>query len=164
MLRLHRILTLLSAITITALCLCACATLESPRVSLSSLALEKTTGFETVLQAQLRVVNPNDRQLDIRGVDCALDVNGTEVAYGVSNASVSVPAMGSTTVPITIYSSAVGIARAFAGVPLRGEARYRLKGKVRLDNAGWLLSQLPFKSEGEVTLKDLEAWLSPTAR
>jgi len=145
-------------------CFAGCATLESPRISLSNLALEETTGFETVLQVQLRVLNPNDIDLNITGVDCTLEINDKKFAYGISNTAVQVPAFGSATVPVTVYASAIGIARALAGMPGREEVSYQVKGKIRLAKTGWLLSRLRFKSEGTLTLKDIEAWLAPEPR
>jgi LEA14-like dessication related protein len=142
----------------------ACASLESPRISLSDMALQQTTGFETVLQVSLRVLNPNDIGLNIRGVDCTLKVNGKPFARGISNAPVQVPAFGSSTVPITVFSSALDIARSLISMPGHNEVNYELKGYVRLEKTGWLISKLPFKSGGTVSLKDFEAWLVPKKR
>jgi LEA14-like dessication related protein len=139
----------------------ACASLESPRISLSDMGLQQITGFETVLQVSLRVLNPNDIDLNIRGLDCTLEVNGKPFARGISSAAVQVPAFGSATVPITVYSSALDIARGLISMPGRTEVNYELKGHVRLEKTSWLISKLPFNSGGTVSLKDFEAWLSP---
>ena len=113
--------------------------------------------METVFLAQVRVTNPNEVDLDVRGVECRLDINDKELAYGVSNARVLIPAMGSETIPVTIYSSVLDIVRGLIGLPQREELRYRLEGKVRLERSGWLPSTLPFESRGSVNLKDLAA-------
>jgi LEA14-like dessication related protein len=158
-------ITFLVTVMLPAVCISACAgfgtRLESPRISLSNLALQETTGFETVLRVSLRVLNPNDIDLNIRGVDCSLEINGKPFARGISNAAVQVPPFGSATVPITVYSSAVDIARGLISVPGRKELNYELKGKLRLEKTGWLLSGLPFKSGGTVPIKDFQAWLDP---
>jgi LEA14-like dessication related protein len=132
-------------------------TLETPRVSLAGLQLKEARGMETVFLAQVRVTNPNEVDLDVSGVECRLDINDKELAYGVSNARVRIPAMGSETIPVTIYSSVLDIVRGLIGLPQREELRYHLKGKVRLEGAGWLPSTLPFDSRGSVNLKDVAA-------
>jgi len=154
----------LAALMLITAGLIGCASLESPRISLANLAIRETTGFETVLQVQLRVLNPNDVDLNIRGVDCKLEINDKPFAYGISKTAVQVPAYGSATVPVTVYSSALDIARGLLGMQGREQLSYQLKGKVRLEGAGWLLSQLPFKSEGTVSLKDFEGWMAPRSR
>jgi len=154
----------LAALMLITAGLSGCASLESPRISLANLAIKETTGFETVVQVQLRVLNPNDVDLNIRGVDCKLEINDKPFAYGISKTAVQVPAYGSATVPVTVYSSALDIARGLLGMQGRDQLSYQLKGKVRLEGAGWLLSKLPFESEGTVSLKDFESWLAPRSR
>lgn len=150
-----------AGIFLAALALAGCAgfgrTLEAPRVSLAGLQVQESRGMETVFLAQVRVTNPNEVDLDVSGVECQLDVNDKELAYGVSSARVRIPAMGSETIPVTIYSSVLDIMRGLIGLPQREELRYHLKGKVRLEGTGWLPSTLPFDSRGSVNLKDLAA-------
>jgi len=150
----------LAAVIGIAFVLSGCAvfgtSLESPRISLSNLAVQESTGFETVFQIQLRVLNPNDSDLNIQGVNCTLEINDKPFAYGISKAAVQVPAFDSATVPVTVYASAIDIARGIFGMQQRDEMSYQLKGKVRLEDTGWLSSKLPFKSEGTISLKDLQ--------
>jgi LEA14-like dessication related protein len=138
-------------------------TLETPRVSLAGLQVQEARGMETVFLAQVRVTNPNEVDLDVRGVECRLDINDKELAYGVSNARVRIPAMGSETIPVTIYSSVLDIVRGLIGLPQREELRYRLKGKVHLEGTGWLPSTLPFDSQGSVNLKELAGGRRPAS-
>jgi LEA14-like dessication related protein len=138
-------------------------TLETPRVSLAGLQVQESRGMETVFLAQVRVTNPNDVDLDVRGVECRLDVNGKELAHGVSSARVRIPAMGSETIPVTIYSSVLDIMRGLIGLPQREELHYHLRGKVRLEGTGWLPSTLPFDSQGSVNLKELAAGRRPAS-
>ena len=130
--------------------------LESPRVSLSNFSVQESTGFETTLQVKLRVLNPNDQELNIKAVDCKLEVNNKTFAHGLSNTVVQVPAFGSATVPVTVYSSTFNIARGLIGLKNRDEISYSLKGKVRLDKKGWWSSKLPFDSTGTISIKELK--------
>ncbi len=59
--------------------------LEPPRVSLADIRVEDFTGFETVFQIQLRVINTNDVDLKVKGIEAELEINGQSFAAGVSN-------------------------------------------------------------------------------
>jgi LEA14-like dessication related protein len=152
------------ALMLIAAVLSACASLEQPRISLSDMDVRQTTGFETILQARLRVLNPNDIELNIRGLDCSLEINGKPFARGISNAAVNVPPFDSAIVPVTVYSSAFDIARSLISMPGRDEVSYELTGKLRLEKKGRLFNGLSFKSGGTMSLQDFEAWLAPRSR
>ncbi len=94
--------------------------LETPRISLANIQVQESKGLETAFLVHLRVMNPNDVDLDIRGVDCDLEINDKPFAYGISNTAVTVPAFGSalakagSTVRLLMRrSSAVATAAAF---------------------------------------------------
>ena len=129
--------------------------LETPRVSLSNIQVQESKGMETAFLVLLRVANPNDVDLDIKGVDCDLEINGKPFAYGISNAQVKVPAFGSETIPVTVYSSVLDIIKGLFGLPQREDLSYQVKGKVRMAGGGIMPSTLPFDSQGTVSIKDL---------
>jgi len=129
--------------------------LENPRISLANIQVQESKGLETAFLVHLRVMNPNDVDLDIRGVDCDLEINDKPFAYGISNTAVTVPAFGSETLPVTVYSSVIDIIKGLFGLPEREDLRYQLKGKVRLGGTGLMPSSLPFDSQGTVSLKDI---------
>jgi LEA14-like dessication related protein len=129
--------------------------LETPRVSLSNIQVQESKGLETAFLVHLRVTNPNDVDLDIKGVDCDLEINGKPFAYGISNAQVKVPAFGSETIPVTVYSSVLDIVKGLFGLQQREDLSYQLKGKVRMASGGLMPSTLPFDSQGTVSIKDL---------
>lgn len=131
--------------------------LETPRVSLANIQVQDSKGLETTFLVHLRVTNPNDVDLDIKGVDCDLEINGKPFAYGISNTQVTVPAFGSETIPVTVYSSVLDIVRGLFGLQQREDLSYRAKGKVRLEGGGLMPSTLPFDSQGTVSIKDLAA-------
>jgi LEA14-like dessication related protein len=128
-------------------------TLEKPHISLANIQVLESRGTETVFRVDLRVTNPNDIDLNVRGVDCQIELNEQPFAYGVSNTAVRIPALGSEIIPVTVYSSVLDMVRGLLGLPQRQDLKYRLKGKVRLEDSGWLPSTLPFDSTG--SLKDI---------
>jgi LEA14-like dessication related protein len=130
---------------------------ETPRVSLSNIQVQESKGLETAFLVLLRVTNPNDGELDIKGLDCDLEINGKPFAYGISNTQVTVPAFGSETIPVTVYSSVIDIIKGLFGLQQREDLSYRVKGKVRMAGGGLMPSTLPFDSQGTVSIKDLAA-------
>jgi len=148
-----------AATLLAILTLAGCAgigkSLETPRVSLSNIQVQDSKGMETVFLVQLRVTNPNDVELDIKGVECDLAINGKPFAYGISNTQVKVPAFGSETIPVTVYSSVLDIIKGLFGLQQREDLSYQVKGKVRMAGGGLMPSTLPFDSQGTVSIKDL---------
>jgi LEA14-like dessication related protein len=117
--------------------------------------MQESKGLEATFLVQLRVMNPNEVDLDIRGVDCDLEINGKPFAYGISNAHVKVPAFGSEIIPVTVYSSVLDIVKGLLGLPQREDLSYQLKGRVRLADPGFMPSALPFDAQGSVSIKEL---------
>ncbi|HSO60036.1 MAG TPA: LEA type 2 family protein [Desulfobacterales bacterium] len=129
--------------------------LETPRISLSNVQVQESKGLETAFRVDLRVANPNDVELDIKGLECDLEINGKPFAYGISNTQVTVPAFGSETIPVTVYSSVLDIVKGLFGLQQREDLSYRVKGKVRMAGGGLMPSTLPFDSQGTVSIKEL---------
>ncbi|MEE9287677.1 MAG: LEA type 2 family protein, partial [Gammaproteobacteria bacterium] len=59
--------------------------LEPPRLTLKNVELLNATLFEQQYLLTLRLQNPNDFDLDIKGMSFDLEINDEEFASGVSN-------------------------------------------------------------------------------
>jgi LEA14-like dessication related protein len=124
--------------------------------------MEKADLFETVLQLTLRVINRNDLDLEIKGIECELEINDKSVASGVSGTTVKIPAFGTNTVTVTVFSSAFSIATTFLRFmqqEMENESgkidfSYRLKGRLHLASKAWLPSTLPFNATGRLSLSE----------
>src|SRR5690606_39111084 len=68
--------------------------LETPKLSIVNVELTKADMWEQRMKVRLRVQNPNDRELPVKGLTARLEVDGEELASGVSAASFTVPAFG----------------------------------------------------------------------
>jgi LEA14-like dessication related protein len=156
----------IGGITVLVLVFLGCAglgkPLKSPEIRLAGLNVENAELFETVLQLNLRVINANDIPLEIKGIECDLEINGKSVASGVSGTSVKIPAFGSNLVTITVYSSVFNIATTFIRFMQREmqntsetiDISYGLKGRIHLAGRALIPSSLPFKSSGNLRLKE----------
>ena len=129
--------------------------LEPPRISLAHIQPQEFTGFEAVFQIKLRVFNTNDIDLNVKGIEADLEINGKKFATGVSKAAIKIPSFGNALVPVTVYSSVVDIVMGFHGLQNAEQLRYRLKGKLRVAADNMLSTSLPFDSEGQISFNEL---------
>ncbi|MBM3116151.1 LEA type 2 family protein [Jeongeupia naejangsanensis] len=139
----------LLAISLIAL-LAACSSLptsfEKPKVSVAGIAVKDIGLFEQRFTLTLRVQNPNNVSVPVSGLNAKLEVNGKPIADGVSNASVTIPALGEATVPVDIVSNLGGLARLLK----RGDGAapsYRLYGKLF---SPWKPGGIDFDQKGEL--------------
>ena len=137
--------------------LLGCATVgkESPHVHVVDLQIQEVKAFETVLKMDLRVINPNDMEVKIKGMDCDLEINGKPFATGVSDQETTIPAFGTTIVPVIVYSSVFDVIRGVVGLQGKDKIEYKLKGHLHLEGDVLVPSSVRFESGGELSLKDI---------
>jgi len=158
---LKRLRPTLFLLSIAAMLTWSCATmgpsLEAPRVSLVNIIQQPSSGMETTFQLELRLINPNDVAIDLKGVDCRLEINDTTIASGVSNEAAALPALGTLVYPVTAYASAsdfimlmVRLMASSSESPENFELNYSLRGRVFMADGMPGLNRLSFKSEGDL--------------
>jgi len=134
---------------------------EEPQVTLVDLQVMEVKALEAIFQLELRVINPNDFPLDLRGVSCELKIDGKHFATGLGAEPQEIAAFGTGIVPVRVYASTL---KMFASVLqlIQGMGhqqhqqagmepiRYELAGTIRL--GGTLNRSVPFHSSGELPL------------
>jgi LEA14-like dessication related protein len=141
--------------------LAGCATmgpsLEPPRISLVNIVQQPSNGMETAFQLELRLINPNDVAISLKGMDCRLEINDSTIASGVANEAAELPALGTLVYPVTAYASAsdfiflmVRLMASSKGAPEDFELNYSLRGHVFLADGLPGLNRLAFTSEGDL--------------
>ena len=132
-----------------------CASLSGispPRVNVSNVTPQDMTLFEQKFLVQLRVQNPNDMDLEVKGMTFDLDLNGKSFATGLSNKAVTIPRFGSNVVDVEVISGLAGFLRQLksftGGAPPK--FTYRLRGKLYLEKP--VSTTLPFDEQGELDL------------
>lgn len=127
------------------------ASLESPQLSLVGIRFQGVSFFEQQLQVRLRVKNPNDIALPVRGIDVAFELAGEHFADGVSAQAFEVPARGEAEFDMNVTANA---ATAVLRILDKGGGRrpesldYRIKGKLRTSLG--LLRSVPFDEKGTI--------------
>jgi LEA14-like dessication related protein len=129
--------------------------LEAPRLSVVSIGLGKSNFLTQHLEVLLRVENPNDRALPVKGLSYTLEVAGEEAAHGVSRASFTVPPLGEAQFDMEVTANLAGtllrllLANGEGSGPR--EVGYHLKGKVELSRG--LVRSIPFEARGSFSLR-----------
>lgn len=138
-----------------ALSLAACAWIpqkpQAPRVSLVSVQVSSMELLEQRYGLELRIQNPNDYALRIRGVDFQVELNQAPFASGVSSRLVDVPAFGEALLQLEVSSSVWSLARQLRemGEGRQEEFAYRIHGRMSL---GSRLGGIPFETTGIIPL------------
>src|ERR1043165_657132 len=118
---------------------------ETPQLSVVNVELQKSDLWEQRMKVRMRVVNPNDRIIPVKGLTVALEVQGQELAHGVSGASFNVPALGEAEFDMNMTANMAGVLMKLLGSnsQLGDSIDYRIKGKLSLSQG--LFRSIPFE-------------------
>ena len=148
--RFMRVLVL--AVLFGLLTACASTRLQKPDLQVMDVKLLGGNLLQQQLRVRLKVINPNDRQLAVRGVNYELEVAGDKFAHGSTASEFVVPALGETEFDVDVSANMAG---ALLNVLGRGskvdEIEYRILGKVHL--ASGFVRTIPFDHDGKLKLR-----------
>ena len=135
---------------------------EDPKVSIADIRVQDVKALESIFLIQLRVLNPNDIPLTLRGVNCDLEVDGRHFASGIADSDQLVPAYGTAIVPVKVYASMLDMVSSVVDLiqsanPSAAKEKsmaYILKGTVGVETRGFD-RRIPFTSKGELSLQGI---------
>ena len=158
MIPLRRYISSFSGSIVIFLILSGCAgwgkRLEPPRITLSNFNVQEIKIFESVFSIEMRVFNTNEIPMEIKGINCDLELNGKRLATGVTNVKITIPSYDTAIIPMTLYSSVLDVVNVLRSLAKTEKLDYKLTGHVRLGK-GAIPSTIPFKSTGELPLQSL---------
>jgi LEA14-like dessication related protein len=101
---------------------------------------------------KLNIQNPNDRELPVRGLHVELKVGGVQIATGVSDRAVTVPAFGESEFDMTVSANlALALLKFADKANQRADSiDYELTGEASIDLP--FLRNLPFHQTGSFKL------------
>ena len=125
---------------------------EPPYISLSNINLLNMGVFEQRYRIMMRIQNPNDVIIPIKGMSFQIFINDQAFARGVSNKPVIIPEFGEKVIEIDATSDLTSMLRQFQELMSGGSKKvnYRLTGKAKLENR---IRRLPFEYNGELDLQ-----------
>ena len=131
--------------------------LGTPKLSIVGVELLKGELFEQRLRARMRVQNPNDRELSVKGITYTIELGGEELGRGMSGSSFVVPRLGEAEFDMMVNANLAGALLRLAGRTRKPGAgapdalEYRIVGKVQLSQG--LLRTIPFEETGTLKLR-----------
>ena len=147
--RLIRVLA--ATVAVALLSGCAMARLEPPRLQVLEVGLLSGDLLKQQLRVKMRVHNPNDVELPVRGITYELQLSGETFANGESSRDFVVPALGAAEFDLDVTANAAAAVLRLLGDRARGNPTYRILGKVRL--ARGMIKTIPFDHSGTVNLR-----------
>jgi LEA14-like dessication related protein len=123
---------------------------DPPQVYVVAVEPQGGESAELRFLCKLRVLNPNDTPIEFNGIYLDLEVQGSTLASGVSDASGTIPRFGEALLEVPVTASGLRIVRQaliFLGSTDRTLA-FVLRGKL----AGPVFSAVRFESRGELRL------------
>lgn len=109
--------------------------LEPPDLNLVDLQLTDATLFETTLEAQIRISNPNPDPLTIAGASFKMVLNDRKLGRGLTSESVTIPRLTSEVVDVTFHvNNATAILR-LKEILEQQSVDYTVTGKVYVESS-----------------------------
>lgn len=124
--------------------------LETPEVVVTSIRSLDATMLAQRFEVGLRIYNPNNRDLQIDGVDFELEVNGQRLVRGTGATDLVLPRLGEADTTVRASTSVLDIARQLMAAGQSERVSYTLSGRIHLGSV-WGGS-LPFRRSGELNL------------
>jgi LEA14-like dessication related protein len=121
--------------------------LEKPTLSVVRVQMLKSDLWHQEFRVRIRVQNPNDRVLPVKGIVYELDVEGQELAHGMSGDSFVVPALGEAEFDMSVSANMANMLIKLLNKN-GNQVEYRIYGKISL-SAG-LLRSISFNDHGTV--------------
>jgi LEA14-like dessication related protein len=142
------------------LCLAGCSLLapkfNRPNISVVNVELRGGNLIQQNFAVKLNIQNPNNRTLPVSGLHVELTVGGEQIATGVSDRAVVVPANGDSDFDMTIEANvALALLKLANKMDQHSDSiEYEVSGAASVDLP--FLRDLPFHQSGSFSLKGIQ--------
>jgi LEA14-like dessication related protein len=147
-----RVRALLVCCTLLAAGCASTLRLEAPKLSVVSMNVQSADIFSQRMLVRMRVLNPNARELPVKGISYRIEIDGAQLAQGLADKPFVVPAMGEAEFDVQVTANlASALSQLLGRRGSRDSLEYRLVGNVSLSSG--FLRRIPFDERGSVDLK-----------
>jgi LEA14-like dessication related protein len=146
-----RVASLLVVVWLLAACSTLSPKLESPDLEVVGIQMLSTDMFAQKFRVRVRVTNPNDLELQVRGIEYQIILMGDSFAEGNSTDRFVLPAMGEAEFDMTVttnFVSSFGRLLSRVGGGKLENLDYEIAGHVMLDKG--FVKKIPFSKSGQV--------------
>jgi LEA14-like dessication related protein len=124
--------------------------LEAPQLTVTGVVIGGGNLQQQQIKLTFHAVNPNNRAIAIRSIECNLEIEGTAFAQGVTEGAFILPALGAIDFDLNVTANLNTVLAALAGGLGHHTVDYRVYGQVHLQ--GGMLRNIPFDQKGRVRL------------
>lgn len=125
---------------------------ESPEVFLVGLRALPGGTLEQRFEIDLRLLNPNDTDLELDGIDVTVALNGARLTRGVTGETVSIPRLSDGLVTLTATTTVFDLVNQIMAAGSSTTLDYELRGRVFLANS---VRRLHFEKAGQLIPESL---------
>ena len=131
------------------------AAFEDPKVQLVSIERLPGSGMRQGLMVVLNVQNPNSYALPIQGMSYGIDIEGYEIANGITSEIADIPAYGETQVSLPVTADLMQLVRLMSGLMVKGDANLEYRLGVKIDVNLPLVPDINLTESGSLPLAAL---------
>jgi len=124
--------------------------LQPPTLTVTAVAFGGGNVQQQQVHLTLHAVNPNARDIDVRGIDCALELEGQPFATGASDAAFRLRSLGESDFGMNVTANLNNALPALLSGISHSTVDYRITGRIHL-GAG-LVRSIAFDHKGRIRL------------
>jgi LEA14-like dessication related protein len=125
---------------------------DAPKVDLIGLEALPSKGNELQFRVQLKIINPNNKDIHLEGVNLNLGLNNYDLISGSNKQQITLPALGEARMQVDLTLSILNGLGLMQSLITQGKKplSYQLEGKLFTSEA-WL-PNVPFEKSGDIAL------------
>jgi len=146
-----RMLFVVACAVLLAACSSLGSKLEAPSLELVGVQMLSTDMFAQRFKVRVKVINPNDLELPVKGLEYTILMMGDSFAEGMANESFLLPAMGEAEFDMLVTTNFVSSFGRLLSRVQGGKLEnidYEIAGKVMVDKG--MVRKIPFNHRGTV--------------